>query len=130
NIMGTAEEMNRFFQMMLNGGEWKGKQVAKEITIRRAIQEVASVQFDRTLMMPMRYSAGLMLGGKPVGIWGANSSACYGHIGLINKMAWADPRREISVSLMTSGIPIVANNIPSLVRFVNAISKNCSITKI
>lgn len=130
NIMGTAEEMNRFFQMMLNGGEWKGKQIAKEITIRRAIQEVASVQFDRTLMMPMRYSAGLMLGGKPVGIWGANSSACYGHIGLINKMAWADPRREISVSLMTSGIPIVANNIPSLVRFVNAISKNCSITKI
>jgi len=128
NIMGTAEEMNRFFQMMLNGGEWKGKQVAKEITIRRAIQEVAAVQFDRTLMMPMRYSAGLMLGGRPVGIWGANSSSCYGHIGLINKLAWADPRRELSVSLMTSGIPIVANNIPSLVKFVNAIGKNCSVT--
>lgn len=128
NIMGTAEEMNRFFQMMLNGGTWKGKRVAHEITIRRAIQEVASVQFDRTLMMPMRYSAGLMLGGRPVGIWGLNSSASYGHIGLINKMAWADPKRELTVSLMTSGIPIVANNIPSLARFVNAISKNCSVT--
>ncbi|KZY62372.1 serine hydrolase [Oleiphilus sp. HI0071] len=128
NIMGTAEEMNRFFQMMSNGGTWKGKQVAKDITIRRAVQEVASVQFDRTLMLPMRYSAGLMLGGRPVGVWGLNSSASYGHIGLINKMAWVDPKRELTVSLMTSGIPIVANNIPSLVRFVNTISKNCSVT--
>ena len=128
NIMGTAEEMNRFFQMMLNGGVWSGTRVAKEITIRRAVQEVASVQFDRTLMLPMRYSAGMMLGGKPIGMWGPNSSASYGHIGLINKMAWADPKRELSVSLMNSGIPILANSIPSLVRFVNTISKNCSIT--
>jgi CubicO group peptidase (beta-lactamase class C family) len=128
NIMGTAEEMNRFFQMMLNGGVWNGKQVAKEITIRRAVQEVASVQFDRTLMLPMRYSAGLMLGGKPFGMWGLDSSASYGHIGLINKMAWVDPRREVTVSLMNSGIPIVANNIPSLARFVNAIANNCSVT--
>lgn len=128
NIMGTAEEMNRFFQMMLNGGTWKGKRIAKEITIRRAVQEVAAVQFDRTLMMPMRYSAGMMLGGNPFGLWGKNSSKSYGHIGLINKLAWVDPTREVTVSLMNSGIPFVANNIPSLVRFVNSISKNCSVT--
>jgi CubicO group peptidase (beta-lactamase class C family) len=128
NIIGTAEEMNRFFQMMLDGGQYNGKQVCKEITIKRAIQEVAGVQFDRTLMIPMRYSAGLMLGGSPVGLWGAQSSKSYGHIGLINKLAWADPKREISVSLMTSGVPIVAGNIPSLVKFVNSISKNCSVT--
>jgi len=127
NIYGTAEELNRFFQMMLNGGEWKGKRVAQEITIRRAIQEVASVQFDRTLMMPMRYSAGLMLGGKPFGLWGVNSTESYGHIGLLNKLAWADPTRQVSVSLMTNGIPVIANSIPALARFVNSVSKNCSV---
>jgi CubicO group peptidase (beta-lactamase class C family) len=125
NMMGTAEEMNRFFQMMLNGGEWMGKRVCQDITIRRAVQEVAAVQFDRTLMMPMRYSAGMMLGGNPIGIWGKNSAHCYGHIGLINKMAWVDEARDISVSLMTSGVPIVANNIPSLISFVNGIGKHC-----
>jgi len=76
-------------------------------------------------MMPMRYSAGMMLGGNPIGIWGKNSAHCYGHIGLINKMAWVDEARDISVSLMTSGVPIVANNIPSLISFVNGIGKHC-----
>jgi CubicO group peptidase (beta-lactamase class C family) len=128
NIIGTAEEMGRFFQMLLNGGEYNGKQVCKEITVKRAIQEVAAVQFDRTLMLPMRYSAGLMLGGEPIGMWGKHSSMSYGHIGLINKLAWVDPQREVSVSLMTSGVPFIANNIPSLAKFVHSISTNCSVT--
>lgn len=125
NIMGTAEEMGRFFQMMLNGGEWDGVQVCDPMTIKRLTQPYASVQFDRTLMLPMRYSAGLMLGGKPLGIWGKNTTSAYGHIGLINKMCWADPARDISVSLLTTGVPVVANFFPSLARFVNAIDKNC-----
>lgn len=125
NIMGTAEEMGRFYQMMLNGGEWNGVKVCEPMTVKRATQEFASMQFDRTLMMPMRYSAGLMLGGDPVGMWGKKSAAAFGHIGLINKLCWADPVRDISVSLLTTGVPIVANNIPSLVRFMGAIDKHC-----
>lgn len=125
NIMGTADEMGRFFQMMLNGGVWDGVQVCDPMTVKRATQEFASLQFDRTLMMPMRYSAGLMLGGDPIGLWGKKSKAAFGHIGLINKLCWADPVRDISVSLLTTGVPIVANNIPSLIRFMGSIDKNC-----
>lgn len=124
NIMGTADEMGRFFQMLLNGGVWNGKRVCEEMTVKRLTHEFASVQFDRTLMIPMRYSAGLMLGGKPFGIWGKNTSSAYGHIGLINKMCWADPARDISVSLLTTGVPIVANVIPSLARFLNQIDQH------
>ncbi len=125
NIYGTAEEMGRFFQMMLNGGEWQGVRICDPMTIKRATQEHASLQFDRTLMLPMRYSAGLMLGGEPFGMWGKHSARAYGHIGLINKLCWADEARDISVSLLTTGIPIVANNIPSLVRFMNEIDRHC-----
>jgi len=125
NITGTAEEMGRFYQMMLNGGEWDGVRVCDPMTVKRLTQPYASVQFDRTLMLPMRYSAGLMLGGKPVGIWGKNTETAYGHIGLINKLCWADPARDISVSLLTTGVPIVANVYTSLARFVNAINKHC-----
>ncbi|TNC82640.1 MAG: serine hydrolase [Oleiphilus sp.] len=126
NIMGTAEEMSRFYQMMLNGGEWDGVQVCDPMTIRRLTQEYASIQFDRTLMLPMRYSAGLMLGGNPVGIWGKHSHASYGHIGLINKLCWADPSREVSVSLLNTGVPIIANVIPALARFLGRIDTHCS----
>lgn len=130
NITGTAEEMGRFYQMLLNDGVWEGKPICQPMTVRHLTQEYGALQFDRTLMLPMRYSAGLMLGGDPVGIWGMHSSAAYGHVGLANKLCWADPNREISVSLQTTGMPIVANNIPSLVGFMNKIDQYCTKSKI
>ncbi|UDL04928.1 serine hydrolase domain-containing protein [Marinobacter sp. CA1] len=118
NLCGTAEEMGRFFQMMLNGGVWQGRRICAEITVRRAIQQFGSLQIDRTMLVPMRFSAGLMLGGNPVGIWGQQSRFAFGHLGLINKLCWADTARDISVSLLNTGLPIVAHHLPALVRFV------------
>ncbi len=125
NLVGTAEETSRFFQMMRNGGIWNGKKICDPLTIKRSVQEYGSLQIDRTMMMPMRYSAGMMLGGNPVGIWGPMSGSAYGHIGLINKMCWVDEARDISVSLLTTGISFVGPHIPSLVMFVNAVAKHC-----
>ena len=125
NMMGTAEEMGRFFQMLLNEGEWQGKKVCEPVTVRRFTQEFSSRQLDHTLMLPMRYSAGLMLGGEPFGMWGKHSSSSFGHIGLINKLCWADPDRDISVSILTTGMPFIANNIPAFVRFMGQLDRHC-----
>ena len=118
NLCGTAEEMGRFFQMMLNGGVWNGKRICSEMTIRRSIQQFGSLQIDRTMMIPMRFSAGMMLGGNPFGLWGQQSRYAFGHIGLINKLCWADAGRDISVSLLNTGIPIVGHHLPALAKFV------------
>lgn len=118
NLCGTAEEIGRFFQMMLNGGVWEGRRICNEMTIRRAVQQFGSLQIDRTMMVPMRFSAGFMLGGDPVGLWGPNSRGAFGHVGLINKLCWADPTRDISVSLLNTGIPILGHHLPALARFV------------
>lgn len=123
NLCGTAEEMSRFFQMMLNGGVWNGKRICQEITVRRAIQQFGSLQIDRTMLVPMRFSAGLMLGGNPVGIWGPQSRYAFGHLGLINKLCWADAGRDISVSMLNTGLPIVAHHIPALMRFVHTVCR-------
>lgn len=125
NLTGTAEEMSRFFQMLLNDGVWEGKQICQPMTVRHLTQEFCSAQFDRTLMFPMRYSAGLMIGGEPFGLWGRHSSAAFGHIGLINKFFWADKDRDISVSLLTTGMPIIANNIPPLINLMMNINRHC-----
>lgn len=125
NLVGTAEEMSRFFQMMLNGGEWNGRRICHPDTIRRAIQPFGAMQLDRTLMVPMRFSAGFMLGNDPVGIWGQQTGAAFGHVGLINKWCWADPVRDISISLMTTGIPILAHHLPALARFVWTVGHQC-----
>lgn len=118
NLCGTAEEMGRFFQMMLNGGVWNGHRICSEMTVRRSIQQFGSLQMDRTMLVPMRFSAGMMLGGNPVGLWGQQSRYAFGHIGLINKLCWADSARDISVSLLNTGFPIVGHHLPALARFV------------
>lgn len=123
NLYATAEEISRFYQMMLNGGEWNGKQILAPETVKRATHEYGKCAFDKILMIPMRYSAGLMLGANPVGIWGRNTKHAYGHIGLINKMCWADPKKDISVSILTSGLALVSSHIPRLMQLVHEINK-------
>jgi len=44
---------------------------------------------------------------------------------LINKMCWVDEARDISVSMLNTGISFVGHHIPSLVMFVNSVAKNC-----
>lgn len=124
NLCGTADEMSRFYQMMLNGGTWQGKRICEPATVRRAIQQFGSLQIDRTLLLPMRFSAGMMLGGDPVGLWGQNSKESFGHIGLINKLCWADASRDLSVSLLNTGLPFVGHHLPPLARFVWTICRH------
>ncbi len=122
NLAGTAEETSRFFQMMLNGGKFGRRRICAASTVARAVQEFGSRTVDRTLFIPMRYSAGLMLGDEPFGVWGPNSRHAFGHLGLINKFAWADPQRDLAASVLTSGIPIIAHHIPPLMNTIRSIA--------
>lgn len=125
NMYATAEEICRMFEMMRDQGRWQRKQVLAPVTIQRAIQEYGSLTLDRTMLIPMRYSAGMMLGGEPFGLYGAHTGRAYGHLGLINKFAWADPEREISVGLLTTGLSLVGHHLPPLVKLIHRISQDC-----
>ena len=122
NLAGTADEVTNFFQMMLNGGKWGRRRVCAESTVARAVQEFGNRSVDQTLFIPMRFSAGLMLGDEPFGVWGPKSHNAYGHLGLINKFAWADPSREMAATVLTSGIPVIAHHIPALVNTIRGIA--------
>jgi CubicO group peptidase (beta-lactamase class C family) len=58
-------------------------------------------------MFPMRYSAGMVLGGNPIGIYGPFTQHAYGHLGFMNNFCCADPERDIAVSLLTTGKAIL-----------------------
>ncbi|MBF7729047.1 serine hydrolase domain-containing protein [Pseudomonas sp. N040] len=121
NLVASVDEVSAFFQMLLNGGKWGRKRICAESTVVRAVQEFGKRKLDQTLMIPMRYSAGLMLGDEPFGIWGPHSSQAFGHAGLINKFAWADPQRELSAAILTTGIPVVAHHILPLANLIRSI---------
>ena len=126
NLFATAEEVSRFFQMLLNHGEWQGKQILQPLTVHRATRSVSRTELDKSLMLPMRYSAGFMLGGSPVGMFGLNSQYAYGHLGFANIFCWADPERDISVAIMNTGKTALGPHLKTLPALLGAISQQCT----
>ena len=107
NIVTTADELCLFYQMLLNGGELNGTRILEPRTIRRATAEQSWMEPDSKLIAPIRYSQGFMLGADYVSVFGPDTDKVFGHIGLTNVFAWADPERQIAGALMTSGKPLV-----------------------
>ncbi|HVN41641.1 MAG TPA: serine hydrolase domain-containing protein [Steroidobacteraceae bacterium] len=125
NGVGTADDACAFFQCLLNGGRLGRKRAFQPLTVRRAIAEVGKPEIDRSLFLPMRYSAGMMLGAKGMGVYGPDTTQAFGHLGFANTLVWADPERDISVALLTTGKLMVGVHMPALLGLQSAISGNC-----
>ncbi|MFZ1864192.1 MAG: serine hydrolase domain-containing protein [Polyangiales bacterium] len=122
NLMGSPDDICRFFELLLSGGTLGGKRIFSVSTVRRAIEPQTSWQVDRMILLPMSYSMGFMLGTDPVGLYGAWCGKAFGHVGLSNILAWADPERDLAVAFMNSGKPFVALDTvhwPELVRRIS-----------
>ncbi len=125
NLFGTAEEVSRFYQMLLNHGEWQGQQILHPVTVHGATRSQGKFALDKTLKLPMRYSAGFMLGGSPIGMYGMDTQYAYGHLGYANIVCWADPQRDIAVSLMNTGKLVIGPHLKTLPLMLDAISAGC-----
>ncbi len=115
NIVGTANEASRFFQLLLNEGELDGTRVFDARTVRRAVAEQTYLEVDSFLGLPVRYGMGFMLGGQRFSLYGSDTPNAFGHIGFTNVVAYADPDRALSVGLMTSGKPFIT---PGMLRWL------------
>ena len=123
NLFATAEDVSRVFQMMLNGGELDGVRVFRPETIAQAIAPLGGLQFDRTIKLPLRFSAGFMLGESPFGLFGPGTREAYGHLGFVSVLAWADPRRALSVSLLNTGKTLAPSAMLRLAQVLTAIAR-------
>ena len=121
NVVGTAYEMARFMDLLRRGGTLDGVTVMQPRTIRHAMVETSYHQFDRTLGFPLRYSYGFMLGAKALSLYGPDTDEAFGHLGFMNVIMYADPRREVSVGLITSGKTAVGPHLPLLWALVRRI---------
>jgi CubicO group peptidase (beta-lactamase class C family) len=107
NVIATANEMSRFYQLLLQGGELDGVRIFDPRTIRRATSEQSYLEFDFTLFIPFRYAMGFMLGGQWLSPYGPDTQYAFGHIGFTNVLTWADPERQVAAALLTTGKPLV-----------------------
>lgn len=123
NIVATANELSRFYQLLLDGGELDGVRIFEPRTIHRATSEQSYLEFDLTLGLPLRYSMGFMLGG--MGLYGPDTMHAFGHVGFINIFSWADPERQVSVALTTSGKPLLYWQLYYIYSVMREISEGC-----
>lgn len=125
NIYTSAEQANRFFEMLLNGGLYKDKKIMSPETVFRATLPTSNTSIDCNLLAPMRYALGPMLGSNPVGIFGPHTGQAFGHLGFSNIFCWADPQRDISVSFLNTGKSVVGTHLPALAKVLYQISTQC-----
>lgn len=114
NVIGTPREVSRFLALLLNGGTLDGTRVLAPATVARMIGEVTPRQFDGTFGFPMRYGLGVMMGGRRFSLFGLGTPGAFGHLGLSNVVVFADPARELVVSFLNTGKPMMD---PGMVRW-------------
>jgi CubicO group peptidase (beta-lactamase class C family) len=112
NLVTTADELSRFFEIFRAGGELDGVRVMEPETIRRALTEQSRLELDLSLGFPIRYSYGLMLGANLLSLYGRDTDLAFGHLGFINIVGWADPERGISGGIINSGKAILYPELP------------------
>lgn len=126
NMVATANEVSLLFQCLMNGGELEGKRLFAEETVANATAEVSGTRIESALGLPARFSAGFMLGDRPVSLFGLDNRHAFGHLGLTNNFCWADPERQISVALLTSGNPVAGTHYPALIALLTTIGRRFS----
>lgn len=125
NGVSTADECSRFFQCLLDGGELDGVRVFKPLTVRRAVVEVGKPEIDRGLLLPVRFSAGMMLGEKRFSLFGPDTEKAYGHLGFTSNTIWADPERDISVAYLNTGKLAIGLHTPYYIGLLRNLSRYC-----
>lgn len=112
NVVTTANELSRFYELLRRGGELDGVRVVQPETVRRAITEQSHLEIDLTLGFPTRFGYGLMLGSSWLSLFGRDTQHAFGHLGFTNMLAWADPQRALACAVMTNGKPILYPGLP------------------
>jgi CubicO group peptidase (beta-lactamase class C family) len=107
NVIGTPGEMSRFLVMLLRGGELDGVRVLRPETVRRMVSVATPRQFDATFGFPMRYGLGVMMGGRRFSLFGLGTTGAFGHLGLSNVVVYACPSRDLAVSFLNTGKPML-----------------------
>lgn len=129
NVMTTANELSLFYQLLLEEGATGGVRILAPETVRAATAGEYTGEVDRTLLAPIRYSLGFMLGGRTVSLFGPDTYHAFGHLGFTNIVSWADPERQVAAAILTSGKPLLYPALYHLLEIPRRIGLACPRTR-
>ena len=98
NLVTTAYELSRFYEILTRGGELDGVRIMKPETVRAAAAPAPWIPTAAGRVS----RAGFELGGRR-SKFGRNTESHFGRTGLTTQYGWADPARGLSGAILTSG---------------------------
>ena len=125
NIFCTANEASRFYELLLRGGALDGRRIFDHRTVKRAVAEQTYLEMDLTIGLPIRYGMGFMLGGHTFSLYGPGTPRAFGHQGFTFVTTYADPDRDVSACLMTTGKPFLTWKAAYWWNVVRTIANQC-----
>lgn len=121
SMSGTARQLARFYQMLLNGGQLEGVRVLAPQTVAEARRPSNDGEVDAFIKHPVRWAQGFQLGGPgpdPIDlsrVMGSNSSRdAFGHAGNVSCVTWADPARQLVLVYLTNVQPPLGEGVRHL----------------
>ncbi len=124
NVIATPAEVSRFLSMLLAGGELDGVRVLSHRAVRAMTTAATPRAFEGTFGFPMRYGLGVMMGGRRFSLFGLNTAGAFGHLGLSNVVVFADPARDLVVTFLNTGKPMMD---PGMLRWYRVLQRIASI---
>jgi CubicO group peptidase (beta-lactamase class C family) len=98
-LFSTARDLERFYQMALNGGSLDGRRVLS----RESLALMTRTQTDEIktgFTNGMSWGLGFQVVKQPQGVTGMLSPGTFGHGGAYATQSWADPKRDLILILM------------------------------
>ncbi|HSF41228.1 MAG TPA: serine hydrolase domain-containing protein [Thermoanaerobaculia bacterium] len=109
-LFGTAGDLARFAQMLLDGGTFEGRRIVSPETVELFTRRAGIPGSDRALGWDTKSAEGSSAGTL-------FSSRSFGHTGFTGTSIWIDPERELFVILLTNRVhPTRENNLIREVR--------------
>jgi CubicO group peptidase (beta-lactamase class C family) len=93
-LFSTAEDIARFYQMMLNNGTLKGKRILKPETVAEMTRKQTG-QLNARPGMPWGLGFSVVEDPSKMTANGALSRNSFGHGGAFSTQSWADPAKDL-----------------------------------
>ncbi len=105
-LFSTANDLAKIYQMMLNRGDWKGKQLLSVASVEK-MTKLQSGEIKTGFVDGMGWGFGWAVVREPKGVTEMLSPGTYGHGGAFGTQAWIDPKKEMFFILLVqrSNIP-------------------------
>ncbi|HXG48890.1 MAG TPA: serine hydrolase domain-containing protein, partial [Methylomirabilota bacterium] len=98
-LFSTAADLSRFYRMVLNGGEWRGRRIVSTAAIA-AMTRAQTGELKTGFTDGMSFGLGWAVVREPMGVTGMLSVGTFGHGGAYGTQGWVDPKRGLIFVLM------------------------------